>query len=167
MARYTPTPSSVDVGHDDVILDTSVFIAALDVNDRYHSTARGFLDTYDTPFVVPIPVVVETWGVLVGSRKRRDLGEQLLDWLEVPGNARLLTSDHSPNPSVFEVIRKVKVDYVDVKVSIVGHMMSDTLAGKPWPAIATTDTAHFLRCMRAFSLQFRLYDVRTGEMLVF
>ena len=89
----------------------------------------------------------------------------LLDWLEAPSNAALLTSHIQPAPPVFEVIRRIGVDYVDGKVSVMGHMLSSVLPCKPWATIATLDTSDFLHCHRAFDLHFNLYDVRTYEKL--
>src|ERR1700683_5368049 len=82
--------NEIEIRRDATIIDTNVLVAAFWPEDARYADTREFLFEMADEVIVAVPVVVETWGMLVGKAKRWDCGLELLNWLTNPGNEVIL-----------------------------------------------------------------------------
>src|SRR4028119_1684343 len=99
------------------------FTLLLTLNDDWHGNAATFLDMWPAPFVVSMGVVVETCGLLVGSRNHWSGGLNCLNWLSNPGDVSLVPQS-SYLGRAHELIRALRVDCVDALLSRLGDDVS-------------------------------------------
>jgi predicted nucleic acid-binding protein len=164
MPVYTIPAHQHDIPRNAVILDTNVLVAAFYPRDQYHEPARTFIDECSDPFVVPIAVLIETWGWIVGSRKYWEGGIDLLLWLNTPGSAELLPQDTARFDEAGNVIRSLYVDCVDALVSQLADDISRHCQFDPHIKIATYDTADIWKCKMTNALQLTVLDLKSWHL---
>ena len=162
MAQYSLTASTLDVSQEAILVDTSVLVGAFLPGDQFAETAKCFLDSAECQLIVPVEVVVEAWGLIVGRGKRFDRGVDLLTWLSYPGNADLIAGSTSHFPRWNDLTRNKQIDVVDAVLLCLADEMSKACRLRPPAKIATFDTRDFLRFV-AGRLRFRLYDLRSDD----
>lgn len=146
-----------------MLLDTNVLVAAFYTRDKYHETARYFIDEWEDHFLVPVSVLVETWGMLVGSRKDWNAGLDLLMWLATPGNAMLMPQRTNRFARAHDLIASIRIDCVDAFLADFGHRISEQCDFQPYIRIATLDTADLVSCRAKKGLQITIFDLRSFE----
>ena len=149
------------IPRDAVILDTNVLVAAFCPRDQHHEDARFFIDECTAPLLVPIAVLIETWGMIVGSYRYWDGGMELLLWLNTPGNAELLPQDTVHSEDTSDLVGAVHVDYVDALVSHLADDVSKQCQFDPNIRIATYDAADITKCRRNKALHLLVLDMRS------
>ncbi len=152
--------SSIFIPEDAVLLDTNVIISAFDEAEDSHEDAGIFVFELGIPLVITLSVVVEAWGLLVGSRKKRSLGRELLAWTATPGNATIVAESSRRFAGVRNLVDKhPRLDFVDAALVSTADMISVQCHLNPPLLIATFDTGDFLRVMATQAFRFRLLDV--------
>lgn len=155
----------LSISRQAVFLDTNVLFAAFWDEDEKHEMAKYFLEVFTDEIVIPIPVIIECWGLIVGSRNRRDRGLAVLDWVHSPGNATLI-------PATPELLWRSRtfcsrfcIDLVDAFLLSLADDLSARHQIKPSIRIVTFDNRDFFRCIgpRRDSLKIRLMDPGTGD----
>jgi hypothetical protein len=164
MPAYTVDSCQVDILGDLLLLDTGILVAKFLPEDGKHDDVEVFLDMYgeERQLAVPIPVVIEAWGLLVGSKGRWDCGMRLLLWLSDPGNSVVLLSQHT---DAFDTVRElsalIHVDYIDASLSCLANDVTRQCDLSPHASVATYDTGDFLRCRAKWDLRFRIFDLKS------
>jgi predicted nucleic acid-binding protein len=167
MSLYRASEFLVDLGRSAALLDTNVLFAAFMETEQNYEDARYYLGEIVDQSIVPSAVLVETWGMLVGSRKRPDLGLRLLEWIEDPGNNVVLLPSYGERFSdVRAIVNQLRVDCVDaILMAIADEISSKCRNGSP-VLIATFDTRDFVRAWQSrASSSFSLFDLNTFEEL--
>jgi len=167
MPAYRPVPFELDVSRNAVILDTNVLVAAFEPRDERHENTKVLLfevltDEYNQ-IIVPISVVVEAWGMLVGSYKDWNAGHELLSWLTNPLNAVLIPQSVNNSNSVREITRAMHIDCVDALLLHLADEVNEQCALKPFIHIATYDTSDYLRSLEVHDFRISVLDARTLE----
>lgn len=149
-----------------IMVDTNVLMAAFtETNDGRHATAHAFVSLLGEVglALVPIPVLVEAWGMIVGSRKNRTAGLAMLEWASNPLLVKLIPGHHSHTAPVEAIARQYNVDIVDAWILWLISDMHVRCKLNDRVRVATFDTRDFLRCAGRFPL--RLYDIDADENL--
>jgi len=160
---FSVLPTDIHFARHALILDTNILVAAFLPSDTRHCDARTLLQELDFEFLVPFCVVVEMWGFLCGSRKRRDYALSCLSWLSSPGNAVLFPESDELFRRSRRLTDKLQVDLVDALLAWIATEVTKRCRIKPAMRIATYDKKDFLACVRQPELTFRLFDPETLE----
>jgi predicted nucleic acid-binding protein len=163
MALYQISAFEAEISRKAVLLDTNVLCAAFNPSDSRHEDAKAFLDLWEDPFFVSMEVVVEAWGLLVGSRKRRVEALELMLWLNNPGNVSLLPQQPQFMGEAYNLMNAVGVDCVDALLSRLAHDISTRSFGGAGMAIATYDVPHMVNCRSKQGLRVKILDLRSGD----
>jgi predicted nucleic acid-binding protein len=165
MPIFQIPPFEIDFSRRAVLLDTNVLYAAFAQEDQHKDNALVFLDIWDGDILIPISVIVETWGMLVGGKKKNlRAGLDLLDWLMNPGNrAFLLPQDINDAEFMHKSIRQIQIDCVDALLMSYANAVSEQCNFRPFLLIATYDFTDYLKCLGQYKLQFRLLNPDTLE----
>jgi predicted nucleic acid-binding protein len=170
MPVYEVEGCSVDVRRDIMLLDTNILVAAFSERDRAHDDAQTFLYEWgqETQFAVTASVIVEAWGLLVGSRGERPSALGLLSWVIDPGALLVLLPERTDSVGqVREVVHEHsatnKIDYVDASLACLADEISEQCGLNPPASIATFDTGHFLLCKHRWRLRYRVFDMQSLE----
>lgn len=161
MPIYTIPCYEQSIPRDTVILDTNVLVAAFYPRDKYHEDAKYFIDECSDPLAVPIAVLIETWGMIVGSRRYWKGGIELLAWLGTPGNAELLPQDIARFADASNKINSLHVDCVDALVSHLADDISRCCQLSSHIRVATFDTADIWRCRAKNDLHLTILDLNS------
>ncbi len=107
-------------------------------------------------------VVVEAWGLIVGSRRNRTAGVELLTWLNSPGRAILVPPPSAEVKRTQQLVNALGIDCVDAMLAELATNITRLCDLKPSLEIATFDTRDFLRMSTARDgVQLRVYDMRS------
>lgn len=143
------------------MLDTNVLVSAFSKDDRHHESARYFLDEFEGQFIIPVAVLIETWGMLVGSRNRDfRAGLSVVDWVNTPGKAVLLPQSVERVVDMRSLIGNTRVDCVDAMVFQLATEISRQMPGGDSIFVATYDTSDFYKCMQAHGVRIDIFDMR-------
>lgn len=163
MPTFRISQSELEVHRTATIVDTNVLLAAFWPDDSHHLDCQTFLFDLAEEVVIAVPVLVETWGLLVGKAKRWDCGLKLLEWLASPASSVVLIDRAKDLPTVGELIGKLHVDCVDAYLVHLAHDLSKECAFEPPITVATYDTGDFMRCRLQYSFRLRLWDLNSFE----
>jgi hypothetical protein len=142
-----------------VIIDTNIMVNAFWRGSKKKDETIYFLDEWQHQWIIPIGVVVESWGFIVGKERDWEGGFNLLIWLNTPGKNLLIIGHNGEIIEEQTVIELHKVDCVDSMIlTLAKKLTEDCGLEKPIP-IATWDTRDFLRLVGQGDLRFRLYDL--------
>jgi hypothetical protein len=164
MPTFQVSSVEIDFSRKAVLLDTNVLLAAFWPDDPKHQNASEFVfEVWEGELLIPISVVIETWGMLVGSRKRWDAGFKLLTWLNNPGNAVLLPQQTHHSVPVRDIVHGMRVDCVDGLLMYLADEVTEQCAFSPPLQIATYDMSDFVRCLLKYNLRISLINPDTLE----
>ena len=117
MPIYTLISKEFFIPERSVLLDTNILFTAFMRNDRRCEDTRVFIDEIlrDMNYspIVLLEVVVETWGLVVGSRKEKNSGLEMLSWLSNPANATLIPLESNLFHLGHDLCHRMGIDYVD------------------------------------------------------
>jgi predicted nucleic acid-binding protein len=164
MPLYHVDGSSFDIPRDSVLLDTNVLVAAFWDRDPEHNSARYFIDEFPHQWLVPAAVVVETWGLIVGSKKDLNAGYEFLSWLNTPGRAVVVLPQSGSFSSEQAIVQALHVDCVDAVIVNLANTITVSCDLRPSLPIATYDTKDFLRLKMLPDSRFNLIDMRSGDL---
>lgn len=120
-----------------LILDTSVLLAALDVDERAHDACRSLLEEADEPLVIPSPVLPEV-GYWAEERLGVDAMILVLD--DVRRGAYLIEETSLDDVARIRVLldryRDLRVGFVDAAVLALVERLEES-------KLATLDHRHF------------------------
>jgi len=155
----------LSISRQAVFLDTNVLFAAFWDEDEKHKMAKYFLEVFTDEIVVPIPVIIECWGLIVGSKKRRDRGLAVLDWVQNPGNATLMPATPELLGRSHTFCRRFCIDLVDAFLVSLADEFSARYQIKPAIRIVTFDNRDFFKCigLRRDNLKIRLMNPETRD----
>ena len=163
MPIYNISTAEINISRNAALVDTGVLVAAFYPGDGRHDDANTFLnELHQYALYVPIAVVIETWGILVGGqRKYREGGINLMAWLNDPGHAVLIPQYVNDFSTVQAVINSMHVDCIDAILLCMATDITDCCQLNPPIGIATYDTRDFLRCRANPNLRFNLVNAET------
>lgn len=121
------------------------------------------LDESDFQLLIPVAVLVEAWGLLVGRSKRWDRGVNLLDWIADPGHDAQLLYHGESITALHGLVAEVRVDCVDAILAYLAHELSNRCDLRPPIRIATFDTGDFVRCRAARQLDLTILDMKSFD----
>lgn len=172
MVMFVVEGAEIDLPRNLALIDTNILVALADPTDEHHDYAQLFVDEQqDFQLAVAPPVIAEACSFLIGSRKKRDRAEWLLNWLLSPGSGiRLLPAPHgSPEAAIQRYLgadaacmTKHKLDYVDAYLMQMAHQITSNCAFRPDLVIVTNDLSDFLRCFGG-GYSYRVHDISTGD----
>lgn len=165
MPTFKILPYELDISREAALLDTNVLFAAFSQRDQKRQNAREFLfDVWENELLVPIPVLIETWGLLVGRNKDWESGMELLNWINSPGTAVTLLPQHA-NHSVLvrDIIARMRIDCVDATLIYLANEFTVQCSLAPPIRIVTYDTSDFLRCIPIYKLRASVLNPDTLE----
>jgi predicted nucleic acid-binding protein len=162
MPIYQMSSFELDFSRRALLLDTNVLVAAFWPEDSKHNNAKEFIfEFWEGEFIVPISVVVETWGMLVGKRRGWEWGFELLTWLNNPGNVTLIPQHVDHASLVRDTARAMHIDCVDALLMYLADEVSEQCDLNPPIQIATYDTSDFVRCLLAYKFRIGLLNPDT------
>lgn len=159
MPSHQIAGSSFDVSRRGVLVDTNVVVAAFSPGERFHERARFLLMEANERLYLPASVLAESWGMLAGSKGRRDHAVEMLAWLLEDMNV-LLVPDEALVDAVTETVNRCHVDVVDSLVSLLAARISRSCSLRPPLRVATMDTGDYWRCRDAHDGDFDVWDIR-------
>jgi predicted nucleic acid-binding protein len=162
MPVFTIPPSDYEVSRNAMLVDTNVLVHAFDKSESKHEDARYFLDEWDAEWLIPVGVVVETWGMLVGKNRNATAGYDFLRWLNTPGKALVLTQDIDL-PEVVTLTTTARYDCVDALLIILSSRITEQCALRPPIPVATFDTRDFFRIATHERLKIAVFDMNSYE----
>src|SRR5574337_1564532 len=101
-----------DLRREAVMLDTNVIYGAFSPGDSRHGDCLAYLDI-EEQYVVPLPVVIETWGLLVGRDNDWESGLRFLAWLNDPSSGVVVVNHTEDIRSIQRLAKSARVDCVD------------------------------------------------------
>lgn len=169
MPEYEIPASILDITRDTILLDTNVLVAAFMANEdeRRQEIARVVVHEDATPLLIPSVVVVEAWGLMVGSRKDRLGGMAFLHWLNTPGRATVVPPHRTEFTETRRLMDALRVDCVDAMLAELATDITERLSLRPELPIATFDTGDFTRLSGNRELRFSIFDMKTFELVEF
>jgi predicted nucleic acid-binding protein len=162
---YTVTFPGVDIPRTGAVLDTNVLFARFIDRDDAHEQASDFLENGDYFPIVLSAVVIETWGMIVGSRNNWRAGEEFLDWLANPGHVMLVSHNNAILDEARELTKRLKIDIVDAALACFVRDVSRQCMFSPTIPIVTLDTKDFLKCMMEERPRLSILDLRSLELI--
>jgi predicted nucleic acid-binding protein len=160
MPNYEVGSKTYEIARDAIITDSNVLIAAFWNQDPNRLETLYFLDEYEYQWIIPIGVVVETWGFIVGKGKDWVGGSNFLAWLNTPGKNLIIIGHNGEMVEERNVVETLKVDCVDsMIVTLATNIFNECGFEKPLP-IATWDARDFYRLGGREDIRIRLYDLR-------
>jgi predicted nucleic acid-binding protein len=163
MPQYVLDGISHDIPRDAVIVDTGV-VAALFMNDDiHHDEALYFSEVLGRPMLLPLCVVGEAWGLIVGRGRSLEHGLEMLRWAITPGSVILVRDDEALVRESKDLCATHHIDFVDAMLILLADRLCRQCLGSP-VEIATFDMRDFLRLFQQ-EKKFRVYSVRDDQTL--
>ena len=164
MPIFEPTSAKIELNRDVVILDTNVLYAAFSDTDQRHEEARIYLDD-PIQLIVPMPVVIETWGLLVGRDNRWDDGFEFLSWMIDPRSGVVIITHCDDMAEIYRLASRIHIDCVDATILLLADRISKECHLNPPCKVATYDTRDFFNSLRYDRFKLTIVDMRTGDMV--
>lgn len=142
-----------------VITDSNLFVEAFVPGSPNYDWANYFLDESEEQWLIPISVVVETWGQIVGSKGNWHAGLNFLAWLNTPGKDLLIIGHDGEIGEERDAIVGLRIDCVDAMILTLAARIFQQCQLETPLRIATTDLRDFLR-LGGQGIPFHLYDWR-------
>lgn len=153
----------INISNESCIIDTNVLIGLFRKNDQHCRSAQEFMDAYDDEYIfyIPVPVIIETWGSLVGGFSGNfDSGFKFLEWLQKP-NVIILPESCINIESNSTIMKMMNVDIVDALILDLANEITEQCSLPRPLIIATFDTKDFYKLMRLKKYKFRLLNLET------
>ena len=161
MPTYALGEYQAEIARGAVLLDTNLLFARFTRDDARADEASYFFE-FAGPLLVPLCVIGEAWGLMVGKHKQRDSGIEMLRWVATPGSATIIRDDEELARQSEALVARYDVDFVDAMLMLLADRLSRQCLGTPIP-IATLDIRDFSILRRAKTHTFQVYDVASGD----
>jgi predicted nucleic acid-binding protein len=160
MPLFTISEVTHDLHRRAVLLDTNVVYAAFSPSDSRHGDTVAYLEL-EEQFVLTLPVIVETWGLLVGRDRDWTAGLKFLRWIDDPSSGVVVVNHAENMTTVQAVAASAHVDCVDATILLLADQITRQCGYAPWFRVATYDTRDFWRSLKAAKLRFTLVDLNS------
>lgn len=160
MPIYETGSRRFDISRAAVITDSNLFIEAFLPDSTHQEWAAYFLDESNDQWLIPLPVIVETWGMLVGKHGNWVAGTNFLAWLNTPGKDLLIIGHDGELDDDRSVIEGLHVDCVDAMIVTLATRIFQKCNLESPLKIATFDTRDFFRLGSNEEIQIQIYDLR-------
>ena len=160
MPLFTIPERVFDLHRRAAMLDTNVVYAAFSEVDSRHGDCLAYLEL-EEQYLLPLSVVVETWGLLVGRDRNWDAGFEFLRWITDPSSGAVVLNHSESMAKIHALARSVHVDCVDATILYLADQISRECGYDPGLRVATYDTADFLRSLKASKFNLTIFDLRT------
>lgn len=159
MVSYEIGTKTFAISRNAVITDSNLLIEAFLYGAPRQAEARYFLDEFEHQWVIPIGVIVETWGFLVGKNGDWLGGYEFLAWLNTPGKELIIIGHNGEVAEERIFIETLKLDCVDAMIiNLATKIFYDCKLEKPLP-VATFDTRDFFRLGGKVDIRIQVYDL--------
>ena len=159
MVNYEIGLHSFEISREAVITDSNLLIEAFLSNAPKQVEARYFLDEFEHQWLIPIGVIVETWGFIVGKNSDWLGGYEFLAWLNTPGKELVIIGHDGEVADERLLIERLKLDCVDAMiVNLATKIFYECNLEKPLP-VATYDTRDFMRLGGRMDIRIQVYDL--------
>ncbi len=164
MPIYQPSHNEISFSRRSIFVDTNVLYAAFKkTDDVQKQDALTFLDL-GADLLIIVPVIVETWGMLVGRDRYWEGGFEFLSWLENPGNSAFPFPQHVENMEfLYRTTSEVHIDSVDAFLMKTADEVTEQCNFSPSILIATYDFRDYLKCLIQYKMRFNLINPSTLE----
>jgi hypothetical protein len=167
MPIFTVSEWVTEVHRDAILLDTNVLIDAFgETMGDDHLAASLLLFESGRQLLVPIAIVIEAWGFLVGANKNWDAGIEMLTWLLTPGTKVIILPQSNQIESEFGLMKALRVDLVDAMIARLATAISRECRLTPRLPVATKDLSDFVRVFKADDIEITLLDYRSLDFSV-
>lgn len=160
MPIFTIPEAGFDLHRRSVMLDTNVVYAAFSKTDSRHDDCVAYLEL-EEQYLLPLPVIIETWGLLVGRDRNWSAGFEFLRWMSNPRSAVVVINHSESMTRIRELATSLRVDCVDATILYLADHISRQCGYSRGFRIATYDTADFLKSLKAFKFSFTLVDLNS------
>jgi predicted nucleic acid-binding protein len=150
----------VELRRDVVVLDTNVLYAAFKDDDFRHEDSLAYLEV-PKQFVLPMSVIVETWGLLVGKAHLWQSGFAFLQWIIDPSSGVVVIHNCGAIADIHNLAAALRIDCVDATILYLADKITRQCRLKPSCIVATYDTRDFLRSLSHYPFALQLLDVTT------
>ena len=151
--------TTFDISRDAVILDSNLLIEAFLTNSPRKTESLYFLEQFPHQWVIPIGVVVETWGFIVGKNDDWIGGGNFLSWINTPSTNIVVIGHDGVLVDERNFIDSLQIDCVDsMIVTLATRIFHTCNFGSPVP-IATWDTRDFYRLGGRQDIRIQVYDL--------
>lgn len=147
MPLYRVDECIIEIARDAVLLDTNVLVALFLQDDDYHGDTEVFFEMNNYQWLIPVVVVVETWGLLHARTKSLSAGQLLFDWLNTPGQRIVVLPQSEKLEKDHELLKALYLDCVDAMIANLAHEITTQCNLVPALPIATFD--HDLQRIKA------------------
>jgi len=151
MPIYTLLSHEFFIPEQLALVDTNVLNTAFYDKGARGQNTRFFLDEYlgelELSPIVLLEVVVEMWGLVVGSRKAKSCGLEILSWLSDTNNTTLLPLERNIFDEGHALCIDTEIDYVDsILIASAFGLSRHCKLKAPLPIITfeTRDYYHFM-----------------------
>jgi predicted nucleic acid-binding protein len=162
MPIFTIPDTVFDLHRRAVMLDTNVVYAAFNQQDARHEDSLAYLEL-EEQYLLPMSVIVETWGLLVGRDRNWNAGFDFLGWINDPRSGVVVINHAESVVRIRELSTSVHVDCVDATILYLADQISRECGYASGFRIATYDTADFLKSLKVAKLRFTLFDLNSFE----
>lgn len=168
MPLYEAPQFSVDLVSTAIFVDTNVWVSAFDQTDKHHDDAQFFLEATSGLMLVPVSVVVETWGLLLSNRGKPGMDKEIcwercfafLAWLADPGhNVRMIPEINDSSTYILNLTQNYRIDCVDAMLSHLANHVNNQCGFRPSLSVASMDERDFPRVREKQKLNFQIYNV--------
>jgi predicted nucleic acid-binding protein len=162
MPLFTVPEIVLDLHRRAVMLDTNVVYGAFSLRDQRHHDCLAYLEL-EEQYLLPVPVIIETWGMLVGRDRNWDAGFEFLDWLRNPSSGAIIVNHVNDFGRIHDLARSARVDCVDATILFLADEITRRCGYVPGLRVATFDTADFLRSLSVLGFKITLVDLNSLE----
>lgn len=172
MPLYRVDDVTLNIPEDAVLVDTGVLVEAFSLDGREGFQYAEFVfeeirKEISGPLFIPSAVVVESWGMIAGSRGSRSAAINLLTWLNSPGRATLVPHHRPEMHSTQLLIQRLYLDCVDAIIAELATDITQRCDLRLPITVATTDIRDFSKFLDDPTIRMRVYDIRNEEFLEF
>jgi predicted nucleic acid-binding protein len=155
---YEVNGLSIEIRRDSVLVDTNVFINAFLGDNETKENYRFCLENCEKPLVISMAVVIEAWGLIVGSKKNWIAGKEFLSWLITSADSIIILPQHIEVNLEYSLVDSLGIDWVDAILYNLAHDISEKLALNPPMPLATLDLKDFSK-LKGRGLKVGLLDM--------
>lgn len=164
MPQYVIDQTVLEIPRDSMLVDTNVLVAAFlpgeDADRHYYATY--ILEENGRPLLVPMAVVVEALGFIIGSRRNFGAGLFLLAWLNTPGRATLVPNHSVELGETHRLMNRHSVDCVDAMLVELATDITNVCLLRPAMPIATWDS-DFARMSQRDGVKLSIFNPEDQE----
>jgi predicted nucleic acid-binding protein len=152
----------LDISRNAVLIDTNVLVAAFlpGEPEGVKDHAWLVLEEYEGDVLVPVPVIVEALGLIMGSRGNPYIGMQLLSWLNTPGHVTIVPAYNRDLSNLHNTMERLSVDCVDAMLAELATALTTSFSLRPAMPIVTLDTPHYRRMSKKLGFRISTFDLK-------